>query len=140
MRISDWSSDVCSSDLQIAARKLGQVSALHSLPENVIAHRSKKPLESVVPTERSMKWNSNREASRMDSANMQMQVLEQPKATASRRPGWFAAGGVVGALLASTGCLEPLLLLMLGVAGAWMGNLTALEPYKPYAAAEIGRA
>src|SRR3546814_1079873 len=71
MRISDWSSDVCSSDLQIAARKLGQVSALHSLPENVIAHRSKKPLESVVPTERSMKWNSNREASRMDRANMQ---------------------------------------------------------------------
>src|SRR3546814_1026202 len=100
MRISDWSSDVCSSDLQIAARKLGQVSALHSLPENVIAHRSKKPLESVVPTERSMKWNSNREASRMDRANMQMQVLEQPKATASRRPGWFAAGGVVGAILA----------------------------------------
>ena len=36
----------------------------------------------------------------MDRANMQMQVLEQPKATASRRPGWFAAGGVVGAILA----------------------------------------
>src|SRR3546814_17202385 len=78
---------------QIAARKLGQVSALHSLPENVIAHRSKKPLESVVPTERSMKWNSNREASRMDRAKMQMQVLEQPKATASSRPGRLAAGG-----------------------------------------------
>src|SRR3546814_8654892 len=80
---------------QIAALNLGQVSALHTLPENVIAHRSKKPLESVVPTERSMKWNSNREASRMDRANMQMHVLDQPKATASRRPGWFAAGGVV---------------------------------------------
>ncbi|WP_231959656.1 mercuric transporter MerT family protein [Thalassospira indica] len=25
----------------------------------------------------------------------------------------------------------PLLLLMLGVSGAWIGNLTALEPYKP---------
>src|SRR3546814_19557080 len=82
-----------------------------------------------------MKWNSNREASRMDRANMQMQVLEQPKATASRRPGWFAAGGVVGAILASTCCIAPLLLLMLGVSGAWMGNLKALEPYKHYAAA-----
>lgn len=71
----------------------------------------------------------------MDRANMQMQVLEQPKATASRRRGWFAAGGVVGAILASTCCIAPLLLLMLGVSGAWMGNLTALEPYKPYAAA-----
>ena len=71
----------------------------------------------------------------MDRANMQMQVLEQPKATASRRPGWFAAGGVVGAILASTCCIAPRLLLMLGVSGAWMGNLTALEPYKPYAAA-----
>ena len=71
----------------------------------------------------------------MDRANMQMQVLEQPKATASRRPGWFAAGGVGGAILASTCCIAPLLLLMLGVSGAWMGNLTALEPYKPYAAA-----
>src|SRR3546814_2818615 len=44
---------VIADGFQIAARKLGQVSALHSLPENVIAHRSKKPLESVVPTERS---------------------------------------------------------------------------------------
>src|SRR3546814_10294424 len=61
---------------QIAARKLGQVSALHSLPENVIAHRSKKPLESVVPTERSMKWNSNREASRMDRARSEEHTSE----------------------------------------------------------------
>lgn len=44
---------------------------------------------------------------------------------------WFAAGGVIGAVLASSCCIAPLVLLTLGVSGAWIGNLTALEPYKP---------
>ncbi len=47
-----------------------------------------------------------------------------------RRRGWFAAGGVIGALLASSCCLIPLVLVTLGVSGAWIGNLTVLEPYK----------
>ena len=51
------------------------------------------------------------------------------------RQGWFAAGGVVGAVLASTCCILPLVLLFLGVSGAWIGNLTALQPFKPYFAA-----
>ena len=50
------------------------------------------------------------------------------------KKGWFAAGGVIGAVLASTCCIAPLVLLTLGVSGAWIGNLTALEPYKPYMA------
>ncbi len=40
------------------------------------------------------------------------------------------AGGLA-AFLASACCLGPLLLTMLGVAGAWIGNLTLLEPYRP---------
>lgn len=36
------------------------------------------------------------------------------------------------ALLASTCCLGPLVLVTLGVSGAWIGNLTALEPYRPW--------
>ena len=48
--------------------------------------------------------------------------------------GWLAAGGIAGAILASACCVVPLLLVMLGVSGAWIGNLTALEPYKPYVA------
>ena len=40
------------------------------------------------------------------------------------------AGGLA-ALLASTCCLGPLLLVMAGISGAWIGNLTALEPYRP---------
>jgi mercuric ion transport protein len=49
--------------------------------------------------------------------------------------GWFATGGVVGAILAASCCIGPLVLVSLGVSGAWIGNLTALEPYKPYFAA-----
>ena len=40
------------------------------------------------------------------------------------------AGGIA-ALLASTCCLGPLVLVALGVSGAWIVNLTALEPYRP---------
>lgn len=39
--------------------------------------------------------------------------------------------GGLAAILASTCCLGPLLLVTLGVSGAWIGNLTALEPYRP---------
>jgi|TARA_R100000687_G_C6365413_1_gene125417 mercuric ion transport protein len=42
----------------------------------------------------------------------------------------LAAGGVA-ALLASACCLGPLVLITLGVSGAWISNLTALEPYRP---------
>lgn len=43
-----------------------------------------------------------------------------------------AAGGLIGAILASSCCIAPLLLLTLGVSGAWVGNLTALAPYQGY--------
>lgn len=39
--------------------------------------------------------------------------------------------GGLGAVLASLCCLGPLLLLALGFSGAWLANLTALEPYRP---------
>jgi mercuric ion transport protein len=42
-----------------------------------------------------------------------------------------AVGGLLGALAASSCCLAPLALFTLGVSGAWIGNLTALEPYQP---------
>lgn len=41
----------------------------------------------------------------------------------------------VGATLAAIGatacCAGPLILLSLGIGGAWIGSLTALEPYRP---------
>ena len=44
--------------------------------------------------------------------------------------GALFAGGLA-AILASTCCLGPLILVALGFSGAWIGNLTALEPYRP---------
>ncbi len=49
----------------------------------------------------------------------------------NRKTRMIAAGGILGALAASTCCIVPLILFSLGVSGAWIGNLTALEPYKP---------
>ncbi len=46
-----------------------------------------------------------------------------------------AAGGILGALAASSCCILPLALFSLGISGAWIGNLTVLAPYKPYFAA-----
>ena len=43
----------------------------------------------------------------------------------------LAAGSVLGAILASSCCIVPLVLITLGASGAWIGSLTALEPYKP---------
>jgi len=40
--------------------------------------------------------------------------------------------GGVTAILASACCLGPLVLVVLGVSGAWIANLTLLEPYRPF--------
>ncbi len=44
--------------------------------------------------------------------------------------GVLAAGGVA-AILASACCLGPLVLVSLGLGGAWISNLTVLEPFRP---------
>jgi mercuric ion transport protein len=50
---------------------------------------------------------------------------------------WFSGrsaliGGVAAAVGASLCCIGPLVLLMLGIGGAWVANLTMLEPLRPY--------
>jgi mercuric ion transport protein len=56
----------------------------------------------------------------------------RPAAPATGRVGLVAAGGLLGALAASSCCIVPLVLFTLGIGGAWIGNLAALEPYQPY--------
>jgi len=41
------------------------------------------------------------------------------------------AGGLLAAIVASLCCLGPLVLVTIGVSGAWISNLTLLEPYRP---------
>src|SRR5260370_21587951 len=51
-------------------------------------------------------------------------------------PGRTGSGALIvgglAAILASTCCLGPLVLVALGLSGAWIGNLTQLEPYRPF--------
>lgn len=61
-----------------------------------------------------------------------MNVSGSDQPSQNPRKGLLATGGVLGAILASSCCIGPLVLLTLGVSGAWIGNLTALEPYKPF--------
>src|SRR3546814_9680904 len=92
MRISDWSSDVCSSDLPWC-------------------------LTPYLTTEISL----------LHQAKARKDCLMSKSKTGN---GPLAAGGFA-AILASTCCLGPLILIALGFSGAWIGNLTALEPYRP---------
>lgn len=39
--------------------------------------------------------------------------------------------GVIAAIVGSVCCVGPLILIMLGIGGAWVSNLTALEPLRP---------
>lgn len=43
----------------------------------------------------------------------------------------LAVGGLA-AVAASACCLGPLILISIGVSGAWISNLTALDPYRPW--------
>ncbi len=50
-------------------------------------------------------------------------------------PSFNVSGSLVAGVLAAIGasicCVGPLLLLTLGIGGAWISNLTALEPIRP---------
>jgi mercuric ion transport protein len=54
-----------------------------------------------------------------------------PAASVANPHGALWTGGLA-ALLASVCCLGPLLLVLLGFSGAWIGTLTVLEPYRPW--------
>jgi mercuric ion transport protein len=55
------------------------------------------------------------------------------------RAAWLSIGGILAALGAASCCVVPFVLFTLGISGAWIGNLTALEPYQPiFAAVALG--
>lgn len=67
----------------------------------------------------------------MSDVQSKTETPTTPGMATDRSKSWLAAGGIIGAFLASSCCIQPLVLVTLGVSGAWIGNLTALEPYKP---------
>jgi mercuric ion transport protein len=77
----------------------------------------------------------NREERAMDGHTTQTSLAAAPSRSevvpSAGKAGWAAAGGILGALAASSCCILPLALFVLGISGAWIGNLTALAPYQP---------
>ena len=61
-----------------------------------------------------------------------MTELTQNTTGKDKRRSLLATGSVLGAILASSCCIVPFALISLGVSGAWIGQLSALEPFKPY--------
>tara|TARA_R110000782_G_scaffold17816_14_gene49565 strand:+ start:1794 stop:2162 length:369 start_codon:yes stop_codon:yes gene_type:complete len=58
-------------------------------------------------------------------------LLDQLAEKSTWKERFAASGGVVGALLASSCCILPLVLITLGASGPWIGKLTALKAYQP---------
>ncbi|WP_370978980.1 mercuric transporter MerT family protein [Agaribacterium sp. ZY112] len=48
-----------------------------------------------------------------------------------QKTSWSLIAGVAAAFGASLCCAGPLILLSVGISGAWIANLTELEPYRP---------
>ena len=66
-------------------------------------------------------------------------LTDQPLGGDGRKARWIATGGILGALAASTCCIFPLILISLGISGAWIGTLMAFSPYQPiFVAATLG--
>jgi len=67
----------------------------------------------------------------MDSTFRQGTALQAEKAPTRPASESVALGtGGVAALLAGTCCVVPLLLISIGVGGAWLAHLRVLEPYR----------
>jgi mercuric ion transport protein len=59
--------------------------------------------------------------------------------SSTHKAGLASIGGIFAALGAASCCVVPFALFTLGISGAWISNLTALEPYQPiFAATALG--
>ena len=56
-----------------------------------------------------------------------------PEATAPklRRAAVAAVGGMLGGIASISCCVVPLVFVLVGISGAWIGNLTALSRWQP---------
>ncbi len=58
-------------------------------------------------------------------------MADTPSPTTSTTRNRSIIAAVLAAIGASLCCVAPLVLLALGISGAWISYLTALEPYRP---------
>lgn len=60
-----------------------------------------------------------------------MNIKSPPSGDAGRTSSVALVAAGAAALLASACCVAPLALVLLGISGAWIGQLAAFEPYQP---------
>jgi mercuric ion transport protein len=58
--------------------------------------------------------------------------MTQEHDTPSKDTSWLGIGAVLAAIGASVCCVGPLLLISLGIGGAWMSTLTSMETVRPF--------
>ncbi len=72
----------------------------------------------------------------MDTSETSVSTIETAGETGRKEtPGLSKgtlAGSIIAGIAASTCCIGPLLLLTLGISGSWIGNLSAMEAFRPY--------
>jgi len=61
-----------------------------------------------------------------------MNIETPPPENAPRASSFALGAAAAAALLASACCVAPLALVLLGISGAWIGQLAAFEPYQPF--------
>jgi mercuric ion transport protein len=67
----------------------------------------------------------------MNSSELKFKHPTELKKPNAQKSSGFLIAGLFSAIGASICCVGPLALLALGVSGAWIGSLTALDPYRP---------
>src|SRR5262249_19556494 len=86
---------------------------------------------SVVDVSRNM-TQENSSTQRTNASDMSAPTSAERKELLGESGSTALFAGGLAAVLASTCCLGPLILISLGFSGAWIGNLTVLEPYRPF--------
>src|SRR5262245_2910569 len=96
-------------------------------PRETVMTGMREPIEPVATTGPILSIGSRNGR----QAGVDRAVLSRAEGDTRTGAGFFALGGVLGALAASSCCIVPLVLFALGISGACIGNLTALTPYQP---------
>jgi len=72
----------------------------------------------------------------MDSSEISVPTVDASGETGEKESQGLSKGTLIGSIIAgiaaSTCCIGPLVLLTLGISGSWIGNLSAMEAFRPY--------
>ena len=126
----NWMGYNSASDVRLPGAKQRQARLLH-VPAGGDRRRRARP--ATIPTVR-VPDHGARDQGLSDTADERSppRPNPQPARRTARRSALTLAG--IAALLASACCVLPLVFVLVGVSGAWIGQLQRLEPYSPWLA------